>query len=134
MFIKKITKDSRKVKRIRNYVSKSNLYMCFLIQQNLLIFGEKMLMSAELKVCVTWFIHFMDLPLVRYNCAKFHHCRICVPDFRKAGAQKAPLPIREQPQKSPFWIGLTWSKNCVSVDMTEEDTEDDNPALFHELD
>ena len=27
MFIKTITKDSRKVKRIRNYVSKSNLYV-----------------------------------------------------------------------------------------------------------
>ena len=30
-FIKKIFKDSRKVKRIRNYVSKCNLYMYFLI-------------------------------------------------------------------------------------------------------
>ena len=37
---------------------------------------------------VTWFIHFLDLPLVRYNCAKFHHCRICVADF-KEGAKKA---------------------------------------------
>ena len=31
MFIKKIFKDSRKVKRIRNYVSKCNLYLYFLI-------------------------------------------------------------------------------------------------------
>ena len=31
MFIKTITKDSRKVKRIRNYVSKSNLYVSFLM-------------------------------------------------------------------------------------------------------
>ena len=31
MFIKKITKDSRKVKRIRNYGSKSNLYVYFLM-------------------------------------------------------------------------------------------------------
>ena len=31
MFIKTITKDSRKVKRIRNYVSKSNLYLYFLM-------------------------------------------------------------------------------------------------------
>ena len=28
-FIKKITKDSRTVKRIKNYVSKSNLYVYF---------------------------------------------------------------------------------------------------------
>ena len=31
MFIKKIFKDSRKVKRIRNYVPKCNLYLYFLI-------------------------------------------------------------------------------------------------------
>ena len=57
-----------------------------------------MLMSAELKGCVTWFIYFLDLLWLRYNCAKFHHCRICVTDF-------VP-PIREQLQKSPSWIGL----------------------------
>ena len=34
MFIKTITKDSRKVKRIRNYISKFNLYLYFLMQQN----------------------------------------------------------------------------------------------------
>ena len=48
-----------------------------------------MLMSAELKGCITWFIHFFDLPYVRYNCAKFHHCRICVVNFRE-GVKKAP--------------------------------------------
>ena len=53
MFVKIIIKDSRIVKGIRNYVSKSSLYMCFLIQQNLLISVEKMLMSAEIKGCVT---------------------------------------------------------------------------------
>ena len=31
MFIKRIIKDSRKVKRIRNYVSKSNLYLYLLM-------------------------------------------------------------------------------------------------------
>ena len=30
-FIKTITKDSRKVKRIRNYLSNSNLYVYFLM-------------------------------------------------------------------------------------------------------
>ena len=53
MFIKTILKDSRKVKRISNYVSKWNLYLYFLIWQNLLISGKKLLMSAELKGCVT---------------------------------------------------------------------------------
>ena len=52
MFIKKIFKDLRKVRRIRNYISKCNLYLYFLRQQNLLISGEKMLMSEELRMCV----------------------------------------------------------------------------------
>ena len=52
VFIKTIIQDSGKVKRI-NYVPKSNLYLYFLVQQNLLISGEKMLMPAELKECVT---------------------------------------------------------------------------------
>ena len=34
MFIKTILKDSRKVKRISDYVSKWNLYLHFLIWQN----------------------------------------------------------------------------------------------------
>ena len=34
-------KDSKIVERIENYVSKSNLYLHFLILQNLLISGEK---------------------------------------------------------------------------------------------
>ena len=53
IFIKTIFKDSKKVKRIGNYVSKCNLYLYFLIYLNLLISGEKMLMSAELKDYIT---------------------------------------------------------------------------------
>ena len=33
----------------------------FLDMANLLISGEKMLMSAEIKRCVTWFIYFLEL-------------------------------------------------------------------------
>ena len=105
MFFITIYKDSRKVKINRNYVSKYSLYLYFLIWQNLLISGEKMLISAELKECVTWFIYFLDLYWVRYNCAKFHNCRICVTDFRE-GAFLPPPPIRERPRKSPSWVGL----------------------------
>ena len=53
MVIKTNFKDTKKVKRIRSYVSKRNLYLFFLLLQNLLIFSEKMLMSAELKGCIT---------------------------------------------------------------------------------
>ena len=48
-FIKQIFKDSRKGKGIRNYILKCNLYLYFLIKQNLLISGEKMLMSAKVR-------------------------------------------------------------------------------------
>ena len=51
--------DSGKFKRFRNDVSKYNLYMFFSIQQKLGISSEKMLMSAELKVCFTSFIYFV---------------------------------------------------------------------------
>ena len=51
-----------------------------------------MLISGELKGCVTWFINLFDLLWVRYNCAKFHHCRICVRDFREGGPFWPPSP------------------------------------------
>ena len=60
-FIKIIFKDSQDVKRIQNYVSKCSLYLYFFIQRNLLISGEKMLMSAELKPYSTRFIYVSDL-------------------------------------------------------------------------
>ena len=65
-----------------------------------------MLMSAEVRGCVTWFICFLDFLCVRYNCAKFHHCRICVTDFREGGL--FALPISESPRKYPSWIGLKY--------------------------
>ena len=81
-----IYKDSRKVKINRNYVSKCNVYLYFLINQNFPISGQKMLMPAELKGFVTWFIYFLDLLWLSYNSANFHHCRICVTDFIERGA------------------------------------------------
>ena len=53
MFIKTTFKDSKKVKRIRNYVLKCNLYLYFMIRKDLLISSEKMLMPAEVKGYVT---------------------------------------------------------------------------------
>ena len=66
-----------------------------------------MLMPAELKGCVTWFIYFLDPLWVRYNCAKFHHCRICVTDFREGVGAFCGPAIRERPRKSPSRTGLT---------------------------
>ena len=67
--------------------------------------GEKMVILEEVRVCITWFIYFLDLLWVRYNCAKFHNSRICVTDFRDGGLFVPS--IREQPQKCPSWIGLS---------------------------
>ena len=46
---------------------------------------------------------FFDLLWVSYNCAKFHHCRICVTDLREMGL--FGLLKGEQPQKGPSCIG-----------------------------
>ena len=62
-----------------------------------------MLKSAELKGCVKWFIYFLDPLYVKYNCAKFHHCTICMTDFKEGASLP---PIREQSRKGPSWIRL----------------------------
>ena len=97
MFIKRIFKDSKNVKRIRNYVSRFNLYLYFLIYQNLLISGEKSLISAEPKVCVTWFMYFLNHLLLRYECAKFHHYMMYVTDFLGRG-----WPFCHSPPSHPW--------------------------------
>ena len=43
---------------------------------------------------------FLDLLYAKHNCAKFHHCRICVTDFREKGLSSPPH-IREQLRKVP---------------------------------
>ena len=48
----------KKVKRMKNYVSKCNLYLYFLLMLNLLISGKKMTMLEETKGCVTWHRYF----------------------------------------------------------------------------
>ena len=94
--LKTIFKDSRKVKKI--FESKCSLCIYFLIQQNLLISVEKLLMSAELIECHVNH-NFSDLFQVRYNCAKFHHCKICVTDFRK-GEPFWPTPSVKSSEKA----------------------------------
>ena len=112
IFIKTIFKDLKKVNRITNCAPKCNLYLYylyFLIYKNLLISGEKTQMSEELNGCVTWFIHFLDLLLVRYNCTKFHHCRIYVTDFRE-GAPFSPVPSWAAPKRSILNRVKVWKK------------------------
>ena len=105
MFIKAIFEDSKKFTRNRNYVPKCNLYLYFLIDQNWLISGDKILISAKLKRCDTWFMYILNIHFVGYNFAKVHHCRLYVTDFRGGGGLFA-FPLCEQSQKCPCWIGL----------------------------
>ena len=42
-------------------------------------------MSAKLIGCLTCFMYILNLCQVRYSRVKFHHCRICVTDFRDGG-------------------------------------------------
>ena len=111
-FIKTIIKDSRKVKRIRNYVSNLYMYkiMYKIMYQSISVFLDiskfadfrwKILMSTGLKGYITWFIYFLDLPSVRYNCAMFHHCRIRVKDFREWGPFWSTGPVSlSSPEKA----------------------------------
>ena len=82
-------------------VSSKNQKLCIKIQ-SIFVFldttkvvdsGEKILISAELKGCVTWFIYILDLLWVRRNCIKFHHCRLCGTVFREGA----------------FWASNSWA-------------------------
>ena len=61
-----------------------------------------MLMSAELNGCVTWFIYFVDLLWIRYDCTKFHHCGICATDFMEGGPFCPPPPHPWAALKKPI--------------------------------
>ena len=63
-----------KSQKTQKNVSRCNFCLNFLIYPNSLIFTEKMLMSAEIKRCVTGIIHFLDLIQVRYNFTNIHPC------------------------------------------------------------
>ena len=81
-------------------------YALFLDITKIADFRSKMLMSAELKECVTLFMNFLNLLEVRYNCAKFHHCCICVTNFKEGGLPPNPWAA----PKKPSWIGLIFSR------------------------
>ena len=61
----------------------ATIYLHFLIQGILPISAEKLLLPAERKGYFTQLIYFLDLLQASYNCAKFHHCKICVKHFKE---------------------------------------------------
>ena len=77
-----------------------------MIKQNLLLSVEKLLMSAELNGCIACL--YMFWISFRFGITVlFHHCRICVADFKEADLfAPHPLPISHQHRKDPSWIGL----------------------------
>ena len=96
-------------------------------------FRWKMLKSAELKGRVTWFMYFLDLLYVRYNCAKFHQFRICVRHFREGelfcprphhlwAAPKKPILNRVKVPYFFFKNELIFSKKrlCVYLDFAKK--------------
>ena len=88
------------LKAIFIFISQCNENFKFLI---------KVLMSVEIKGCLTWFNYILDLLYSSYNFAKFHHCWICITDFKKGAFLP---PTREQPRKGPSWIGLMMAFVC----------------------
>ena len=78
MFIKTILRNSNELKRIRNYISKCDLYL-YLDITNIADFRLKKADVSRTKgVYQVIYIFFGYFFGVRYNSAKFHHCRICV--------------------------------------------------------
>ena len=59
------------VKIISNYVLLCNLFLYFLIYANV--------RRTQEIFHVSFFIHLY----LKYNCAKYYHCRICVKDFKE---------------------------------------------------
>ena len=110
IFIKTTLKDLRKIRRIRNYVSKW-IYICISWYSKICWFPEKKCWCQQNPSCVSC-DSYSFWNFFRYKSANFHHCRICVTDFREGGGFLA-LPIREQPQKSPTWIGLKQKSNIA---------------------
>ena len=74
---KTIFKATKKLTELKNAIC-----ICIFWYSKFADFQWKMLMLAQLKGCVNLLIYFLDLLKVSYNCAKSHHCKICVTDFR----------------------------------------------------
>ena len=81
--IKTIFKDSKILKELE-IMYQNAIYICIFWYSKVCWFPvKKYWCQAEIKACVTWFLYFLHLLQIRYNCAKFHHCRMCEADFRE---------------------------------------------------
>ena len=107
-------KDPNKVKRIRNYALKCNLYLYFLILQKLQISGKKCWCQSSRGVIYIFYImSFLSCHL--YIFWIFFNQSILVPSFIMVGYVRQILgprlpPIHEQPLKGPSWIAFLFLK------------------------
>ena len=107
----------KKVKRIRNYVIQMQSISVFLDMTKVANFWWKMLMPAEVKMCVIWFIFFGSfLEGLGITVPSFITVG-CVTDFKKNAFPPPSPPICQQSWKGPSWIGLmlfrSWVKECI---------------------
>ena len=104
-FTKKISKDLRKVKRIRDYVPKKQSISVFLDITKFANFWWKNAdISWTQEVCHV--IHFFLSSLGKVWLCHVSSLQEMCDRILEGGDLFAPS-IREQPQKCPFWIGLT---------------------------
>ena len=93
MWIKKILTDSRKVRR-------SKIYVIYVL--NAVINAD---VSRTKGLCHV--IHLVSGSFLgKYNCSKFHHCRILLTDFREGGLS-APHPHPWAAPKNPILNRVT---------------------------
>ena len=106
MFIKKIFKYSKIIKRISNYIPKSNLYLYFSIKQILPISGEKCSCQQKstgvsLDSYIFWIFFRQGLTVSSLIIAEYVR--------QILGRGLFGFPICEQPRKGPSWLGLNLS-------------------------
>ena len=106
MFIKAIFADSKKLKELE-IMCQNAIYICISWYSKICWFPVKKYwcqqnsrgMSRDLYIFWIFFVYGIT--------AKFHHCKICVRNFREGRIFcTPPRPFREQPQKSPSYIGF----------------------------
>ena len=79
MFIKAAFQGSKKIKRTGCIKLQSISVFYYIIKEA--DFRCKNFDVIRTRGCVAWFIYFLNLVLVTYNCGKFHYCKLRVADF-----------------------------------------------------
>ena len=99
IFTKTIFKDSKKKKKgIRNYYQNS-VYICFSSCNKIYRFSVKKCWCQQISRGVLRDSHDFWI-FFRYNCTKFHHCRIYMTDFRK-GEPFCPASMKNPKKVHP---------------------------------